>query len=131
MQSITSVDGLHEAIVALESRRREQELELTIQLGLFYDSLRPVNIIKNTVRDLAGSSQVRQKVLAAAVGMASGYISRKLFFPLTSGPVKKIIGAALQLGIAGLVTGKGGGMKTGGLRLLRSVLVARTGGGSR
>jgi hypothetical protein len=131
MQSITSVDGLREAIVALESRRREQELELTIQLGLFYDSLRPVNIIKNTVRDLAGSSQVRQKVLTAAVGMASGYISRKLFFPLTSGPVKKIIGAALQLGIAGLVTGKGGGMKTGGLRLLRSVLVARTGDGSR
>ena len=131
MQSITSVDGLHEAIVALESRRREQELELTIQLGLFYDSLRPVNIIKNTVRDLAGSSQVRQKVLTAAVGMASGYISRKLFFPLNTGPVKKIFGAALQLGIAGLVTGKGDAMKTVGLRLLRSVLVARTGDGSR
>jgi hypothetical protein len=131
MQNITSVDGLHEAIVALESTRRDQEAELTVQLRLFYDSLRPVNIIKNTVRDLAGSSDVRHKALIAAVGMASGYISRKLFFPLNSGPVKKIVGAALQLGIAGLVTGKGDAIKGGGLQFLRSVFVGHAGDGSR
>lgn len=131
MHSITSVDGLHEAIVELEGRRREQEMELAVQFRLFYDTLRPVNIIKNTVRDLAGSSGVRHTVLNGALGMASGFISRKLFFPLSSGPVKKIFSAALQLGIAGLVAGKGDTIKAGGLRLLRSVLVSHTGDGSR
>jgi hypothetical protein len=131
MQTITSVDGLHEAIIALESLRREQEQELTVQFRSFYGSLRPVNIIKNTVRELAGSSDVRQKILSAALGMASGFIARKLFFPLSTGSVKKIFGAALQLGIAGLVTRKGNAVKSGGLRLLRSVLVSHTGDGSR
>ena len=128
MQNITTVEALHDAIRVLESRRREQEQDLTVRFRNFFDSLRPVNIIKSTVRDLAGSSDVRQKIVSAAVGMASGFIARKLFFPLNTGPVKKIFGAALQLGIAGLVTGNGDAVKSVGLQLLRSVLVGHAAG---
>jgi hypothetical protein len=97
MQSITSVETLHETILALEYLRREQELELASQCMLIYDGLRPVNIIKNMIRDLAESHDVRHRIANAAIGMVSGYLSRKLFFRSQSGLLRKIVGAAFRL----------------------------------
>jgi hypothetical protein len=103
MQSITSVTTLREAIVALESRRREQERQLVNHCMLIYESLKPLNIIKTVIRDLVGSADARHHVLNASMSVASGYLSRKLFFRSPSGPMKKILGALLQFGITNLM----------------------------
>ncbi len=131
MQTITSIDTLHEAIVALESRRREQEQQLTSHFMLIYDSLKPVNIIKNTIRDLAKSPGVQHPILNAAMGMVSGYLSRKLFIRSQSGPLKKVLGAVLQFGITNLVRIKGNAIRAGGLQLVRNLRVNRHDNGSR
>ena len=103
MQSITSVTSLRESIVALESRRREQERQLANHCRLIYESLKPVNIIKTIIRNLVGSTDPQHHVLRASMSVASGYLSRKIFFRSPSGPMKKIIGALLQFGITNLV----------------------------
>ena len=132
MHSITSVDALHEAIAALERRRREQEQGLNDSFMHVVESLKPVNVIKTIARDLAGSPGVRHQALNAGLGLVAGYAVRKLLFGAQSGPLKKILGAALQVGITGLVGGKGDAIQAAGSQLLRSVLVNRDhNGGSR
>lgn len=125
MHSITSVDALHEAIAALERRRREQEQGLYDSFVDVVESLKPVNVIKTIARDLAGSPGVRHQALSAGLGLVAGYAVRKLLFGAQAGPLKKILGAALQVGITSLVGGKGDAIQAVGSRLLRSVLVNR------
>ena len=132
MHSITSVDALHEAIAALERRRREQEQGLNNSFLHVVEGLKPVNVIKTIARDLAESPGVRHQALNAGLGLVAGYAVRKLLFGAQSGPLKKILGAALQVGITGLVGGKGDAIQAAGSQLLRSVLVNRDhNGGSR
>ena len=125
MDGITSADSLHEAIVALERRRREQEQGLYDSVVHVVESLRPVNVIKTIARDLAGSPGVRHQALSAGLGLVAGYAVKKLLFGGQSGLLKKILGTALQVGIASLVGGKGDSIQAAGSRLLRSILVNR------
>ena len=125
MHSITSVDALHEAIAALERRRREQEQGLNDSFMHVIESLRPVNVIKTIARDLAGSPGARHQALSAGLGLVAGFAVKKLLFGGQSGLLKKILGTALQVGIASLVGGKGDSIQAAGSRLLRSILVNR------
>lgn len=131
MHSITSVGALHQAIVVLEIQRREQEQGLVNHFTLILDGLKPVNLIKNIVRDIAGAPNIHHHILNTAIGMATGYLSRKFFINSQSGPLKKIFGAALQLGVTGLIRKKGDAIKAGGFRLLRRLLVNHNENGSR
>jgi hypothetical protein len=127
MQSITTVDSLHDAIVALESRRRDQERVLAGHLTSIYDSLKPVNIIKNAIRNLSESADVQY----GALGLVSGYILKKIFVRSESGPWKKILGTALQFGLTILVGKKGQAFQSGGSKFLRNTLVEHSRNGSR
>jgi len=122
MQSITSVVALQEAIVTLEDRRREQEQELASRFNLLYDNLKPSNIIKNIFTDLAGAPETQHSVLNTAMALGFGFISRRLLVPSSSGPLRKVIGAVLQLGMIGLVGKNGEAIAAGGFRLLRRFL---------
>lgn len=102
MQSITSVETLHEAIAVLEIRRQDQEQALANQLLVIRDKLKPLNILKGTVGAIVESMSVN-----AVVGMASAYLFRKLFFRSPSGIVKKVVGNLLQFGVSILIGKKG------------------------
>ncbi|RPH76074.1 MAG: hypothetical protein EHM80_15395 [Nitrospiraceae bacterium] len=125
MHSITSVDALRQAIVALERRRREQEQGLNDSFMDIVESLKPVNVIRTIARDLAGSPGVRHQAYNAGLGLVAGFAVRKLLFGAGTGPLKKILGAALQVGITSLVGGKGDAIQAAWSQLLRSVLVGR------
>lgn len=125
MHNITSVDGLHEAMGALQRRRREQEHVLNNNLVHIVESLKPVNVVKTIARGLAGSPGVRRQALHAGLGMVAGYAVRKLLFGAQLGLVKEILGAALQVGITSLVGGKGEAIPAAGFQPLPGVVVDR------
>ena len=52
MQKITSLDGLKNAIQQLEIEQGEKGRLLKDQLFITYNSLRPVNIIRKTLKDI-------------------------------------------------------------------------------
>jgi|GEM_PF-912006 len=123
MQSITSADDLRAAIVTLKRRRREQEQELNNRYVQIVERLKPVNVIRTIVRDVAEAPGVRHRMVNAGVGLVVGYVFRKLLFGPQIGPLKKILGAALQVGIAGLIGKNGDAIQAGGYQLVRRLLV--------
>ena len=131
MNRITSVDALQRAIVELDIRRQEQEQELSDHFMIIYEGLKPVNFMRSSLRAIAESPDVRHQMVNAAIAMVSGYVSRKLVVRSQSGPLTRVLGTVLQLGITSLIGLKGDAIKAGAFQILRGLLANRNGNGSR
>jgi hypothetical protein len=103
MQKITSQIELRVAIQQLEQQQLIEEKLLKEQLNLAYNSVKPANILLNTIKDLGGSSELKNNLLNASVGLGAAYVSKKLFKGKSVQPLKKLIGSALIAGITNLV----------------------------
>lgn len=104
MKTRSNSDSLKESILVLE---RKQELELASikeQLYVTYESVKPVNIIKNSLKEIISSPGLKGSILNNIVGLASGYFSRKLLLGNSHNPIKKVLGAFLQFAVTNVVT---------------------------
>lgn len=103
MQNDYSEAGLREAILLLEIKKAEEEKLLKDQFHLAYESIKPVSIIKNILKQVTGSQDLKDNLVSTSVGLTAGYLSKLLFQGLTKSPVKKVIGTALMFGITNLI----------------------------
>jgi hypothetical protein len=104
MEKINSEAGLKAAILKLEARQADDGKMLKEQLNSTYESMRPVNLIKSTFHEVAASEALKDKIVNASIGLAAGYVAEKLFEGVTSGPLKKLLGAGLMFGVTNVVT---------------------------
>ncbi len=104
MQKINSERSLMEAIIELENKRTYEGILLREQFILTYESFKPANLIRNAIQDIASSSELKDNLLNAAVGLTTGYISKKIFVGASDNPIKKMFGTALMFGISNLVS---------------------------
>ncbi|MGG9962575.1 hypothetical protein [Ferruginibacter sp. SUN106] len=94
---------LQNAILSLQ-RKQAQELDsLKEQFHITYESLKPINLIKNTFRDATSSPEVKSGLVNNAIGLATGYLSKKLLIGGTHNPIKKILGAIVEFSVASFV----------------------------
>jgi len=103
MEPITNSDELKNAIQILEFDQQIRELELKEQVYLTVESLKPVNLIKSTLHEVASSRYLIDNVLGATVSLASGYVSRKLVVGRSHNRFRKLFGAILQFGVTNVV----------------------------
>ena len=103
MQKIDSGATLKANIIALESKQAKEAQLLKERFNMVYESVKPINIIKSTFREAAESQTIKEDITHAVVGLTAGYLSKVLFEGISSSPVKKLLGTALQFGIATLV----------------------------
>lgn len=72
---------LDAAIQALEIRRNNELIEMKKQLRLTGQSLKPGNLIKSAVSDIATSSHLKSYLIKAGIGLAIGLITKRLTRP--------------------------------------------------
>jgi hypothetical protein len=106
MQNITTVTGLKDAIKALETEQTEKGRLLKEQLVLTYESLKPINILRNTLKDLFTGSHIMEDISGTTFGMVIGYLIKKLFIRESSGKIRRILASVFQLGITKLIAQK-------------------------
>jgi hypothetical protein len=119
MQKITSVAELKNAIQILENEQRVKGNALKEQVLLTYESLKPVNLIKNTIKELISSTLQVENISGAAAGMLSGYLMKKLFVGKSTSPFKKLLGLVFQYGITNLMAQNSAVIKSAGLALFQ------------
>ncbi|RNI33670.1 hypothetical protein EFY79_18100 [Hanamia caeni] len=107
LESIANTTDLQTAIKRLERRKFILEEGLKEHFHDLTVSLKPKNIIKNTIAELQESTTLRQNVLKVALGLGAGYFSRRLLVTKSAGVVKKALGAVLQYGITNFIAKKG------------------------
>ncbi len=103
MEKQNAVDSLKESIRLLEIRQAEEGQVLKEQFRLTYESLKPVNLIKSTIRDISGSVEIRQGLFETLFSILSGYVTQKMFVRSRSNLFMKLLGTFLQFGVAGFV----------------------------
>ena len=99
MSSISSSAELKEAIQLLEMEQMVIGQDLKEQVNVISESLRPVNLIRSTLSDVASSDYIIGNLAGTALAVGTGYISRKLITGSSLNPIRKLIGSAFQLAV--------------------------------
>lgn len=100
MKPIQSYDELVDRIKTVEHRQElEKEMVLT-EFTLLKESLKPINVVRQFLRDFKESSDVKQDVLSGGLGLITGFLTNKFLLGKITGPLK----TALTAIIPGLFT---------------------------
>lgn len=100
MSVINTSDELSVAILTLKNARAEKANALKQQLSVVYESMKPMNLIKNTLKQVTASTEVKNGFLNAVLSMGAGYVVKFLFQTVAKSPLSKIAGSLLQLGVS-------------------------------
>jgi hypothetical protein len=103
MQNITTVAGLKNAIQVLEVEQASKGQLLKEQLSVIYESLMPINILRNTLKKFSGKSDLIENLSGSAMGAASGLLIKKIFIGKSGNAFKRLLGSILQMGISNIV----------------------------
>ena len=103
MEKITCAAELKLAIQNLEFQQEVQGQLLKDHFFVTFESLKPINLIKNTLLEITSSPYLIDNMLGAIMGMVSGYISKKIAVGTSNSLLRKILGAGLQFGVTNIV----------------------------
>lgn len=102
MNQISSTQELVSAIEVLEAENALRASQLKAEFKLAVETLNPALAVTKTLRDVASSSNLLEDVLGTAFGIASGWLSKKLYVRGSSSPFRKLIGIVVQFGITNM-----------------------------
>ena len=131
MQNITTVAGLRDVIWVLEVEQASKGQLLKEQLSVVYESLMPVNILRNTLKKFFGKSDLIENLSGSAMGLASGLLMKKIFIGKSGNAFKKLIGSLLQMGISNIVTLNSDLIKSVGHVIIQYIFHKKPAGKSR
>ncbi|HOZ74544.1 MAG TPA: hypothetical protein PLS51_08235 [Flavobacterium sp.] len=103
MNTKNATTDLDERIVMLQAKKAGEWEELKKQFEVTKESLRPMNLVKGVFQDITSSPDIKKNIVGNVVGLATGYLSKKIVFGGTHNPLKKIAGAILQFAVTNFV----------------------------
>jgi len=112
MEKITNITELNAAILLLENKQYEEELLLKEQFKITYESLKPLNFIRSTFKELVTAPDFKEDLLNTSISLAVGYFSKKLAVGSTNNPFKQILGNFLQMGVTSIVSKNSDNIRT-------------------
>ncbi len=90
---------LNEKILQKEFELAEERVLLKDRFRLTMESLKPINLIKNTL----SSPGLQHGLLDAAIGMTTGYLAKKTIVRSSHNPLVKLTGSIFQIVVTSLV----------------------------
>ena len=103
MAKQTAVESLKGSIRLLEIQQAEEGKILKEQFKITYESLKLVNLVKSSLKELTESVEIKNNLFESIVSIVTGYLTKKLMISSSSNPFKKILGVLIQLGVTNLV----------------------------
>ncbi len=104
MKKIYTESDLRAAIVVLEQKQISEAQQMKVQFDLIYESVKPVNLIKSTFKEVSSSEDLKDNLINTTIGISAGFISKKLFVGESQSPVQKLLGTALMFVVTNAIT---------------------------
>ncbi len=127
MKDINTLDKLTAAIQELEAKHQEEGRMLKEQFNTAYDSIKPINLIKSTLKEVTQSSEVKDELINTAVAITAGYLSKVIFEAASNSPEKEAYGTAIQQGVRLAIANNPGVVKTIGIGFMKIFISAPAG----
>jgi len=103
METSSSSLLLKNEIQLLEVEKAFQEQLLKEQFYATYENLKPVNLLRSTLSDVASSPFLIDHILSTAVGLATGYLSKKVVVGASGNIFRKLLGFMMEVGVTNSV----------------------------
>ena len=104
MAKQNAVHSLKESIRLLENRQVKEGKILKEQFRITYESLKPVNLIKSSMKEIASSLEIKNSIFETIVSIVSGYLTQKLIVSSKGNVFNRILGALMQFGVTILIS---------------------------
>jgi len=98
-----AINSLKESICLVKIRQIEEGKILKEQFKITYESLKPVNLIKNSMKDLVSSVEIKSSIFETLISIVSGYLTQKFIVTSKSNVFIKTVGMLMQFGVTNLV----------------------------
>ena len=112
---------LQESIAEMEKQRAQELILLQAEVNELRESIKPINLIKNTLKSVTTSNNEKTGLGNTVIGLATGLLVKKIFFRKTYNPLKMTAGYLLQTGVTVLVANNSDKINFVGKKLLRSI----------
>ncbi len=70
------------------------------------ENLKPINIIKKVFKETVALPEIKSGLLTNVIGVASGFVAKKIVIGNTHNPIRKFLGAMLERLVASKVSKK-------------------------
>ena len=121
MKKSSTSQALTESINRLQLKRSQELVLLKDQFHLTYESLKPINLIKHTFKEVSSSTEIKEGMINNAIGLTTGYFTKAILMGSSTNPIKKIVGTLLQFVIATLVAQNSDSIKSIGNVVLNKI----------
>lgn len=95
---------LKQLIVLKEAEHVLEGKLLKEQLHLIYESLNPINIMKNAFKGIFSVSDFKTNMVNSAIGLTTGFVAKKVFIAKSHNSFTKLAGIILEIVVASAVT---------------------------
>ena len=121
MKNITTAIDLNNAIQLLEAKQANEWMLLKEQTHVIYENMKPVNIIKKSMKELVTAPDFKGNIIDTTLSIAAGYLSKKVAVGNTHNPVTQLLGTLLQIGVTNIVSKNTAGIKTVAAQLVTTI----------
>src|ERR1700741_4663011 len=112
MEKITNISELNAAIHELEYLQQNDWPLLKEEFLITYENLRPANFLKYALKELTDGPDIKNDLVNTSLGLAAGYLTKKLIFGTSTNPIKQLLGNFLQMGVSNIVTNNADALKS-------------------
>lgn len=102
MKKKYTIHDLQESILLLETKQLNEKNLLKEQFRLSFDSLKPINLIKDAFEDLTNLSGLKGNALDVSLSIATGYLSKKIVVGSSGNVFKNIFGSIVQVAVTSM-----------------------------
>ena len=91
------------------------------QFYVTYESLKPFNLVKNTLSQVASSPEIKNNIVNNVIGLTTGFLTKKILVGASHNPIKRILGVLLQFAIANVVSRHSDSIRSGREIILKHI----------
>jgi hypothetical protein len=121
MKKLNETDALNELIFITEQQYYTDFRLLKEQFHTAYESVKPINLIKNLVREVTVSPEIKEDILGNVLGLVTGFVSKKIMIDEKDSTFKKVIGTIFQFAVANIVSKHSANIKAVGTALFNNL----------
>jgi hypothetical protein len=122
MKNKNATDSLNDLILVQEMKYDNDLEQLKNQFDVAYESVKPINLIKNLVHKVTASPEIKKDLVSNVIGLSTGFLTKRILLGSLHNPVTKVLGTVFEFAVANLVSKNAGGIKTIGGNLLKHFL---------
>lgn len=125
MQKVNSLNELKDTIAQLEYKQKVQWSDLKDNLGIAFESLKPINLLRSTYNEFISTPHMAENLINSTIGLGTGYLTKKLIVKKSGNMMRNLIGGLAQMVITNFVSRNAGPIKRMGVSLIQKYLVKK------